>query len=270
MVNFTEEKFEPKDWVKVRASTDGKKSFLIWKGSIYALIPGEPRKHLFKMVGMSVARCIPNLDNTWDLMSRELSFYLDPNTGERIDKWENPWTGEILPVVHVANNLVQRFLKVRFPAIVEPENTTFVVDLFANYPNPLANNQRFREYSPQPFYQAAELFKFTIPTAELKNPQTISVSKMMLAWDRMGPWLPWMKMGDRPGNLVYSAWGSKVNSFTDVPQLLQDEINTHVPLYKDAPQVKLERDDMTSWKYFGKHFDAYLRGEIFPLPEIEL
>lgn len=41
----------------------------------------------------------------------------------------------------------------------------------------------------------------------MENPNTTSVSKVMLAWDRIGPWLPWMKMGDRSGNLIYSAWG---------------------------------------------------------------
>ncbi len=279
MGNFDREEFEPEDWVKVRASTDGQQSFLTWNGSIYSFVPGEPKQHLFKMVGMSVARCIANPDGTWDLISRELSFYLDPSTGERLNSWKNPWTGEIVPVVHVANNLVQRFLNRRFPAIVGGDTTTFVVDLFANYPNPLADDPRFAKYSPQPFYQAAELFKFTVPTAELRNPQTISVSQMILAWDRIGPWLPWMKMGDPQsgsclqrllsGHLIYSAWGGKVASFSDLPQLLRDEIHTRVPLYKNVPQCKLDREDMTSWQYFKQHFDAYLRAEVFPIPEFE-
>ena len=268
MVDFKKEKLEARDWVKVRASTDGEQSFLTWAGSVYSVVPGERKQHLFQIVGMSAARCIANPEGGWDFTSRELTFYLDPDTGEILRKWKNPWTQEVLPVVHVANNGVQGLFKRPFPAIVEGETTAFVFDLFSYYPNPLADDRRFAPYSPQPIYQATELFKLTVPTAELRNEEITSVSKVMLAWDRIGPWVPWMKMGDRPGYLVYSAWGGKVAGFSDLPQLLQDEINTRVPLYKNAPQSRLEIDDMTSWNYFKKHFDAYLRGDIFPLREL--
>jgi hypothetical protein len=57
-----------------------------------------------------------------------------------------------------------------------------------------------------------------------------------------------------------------VDGFEQLPQLLQDEINTRVPLYRDAPEDQLDTEDMTSWLYFEKHFDAYLAGETFPIP----
>ena len=143
---------------------------------------------------------------------------------------------------------------------------TFLFDLFPTYPNLLAEEPRFIEYSPNPIYQAAELFKLTVPTEDLLNSEIQSVSKLLLSWDRIGPWLPWMKMGNRPGNLIYSATGCKVKNFEELPQLLQAEINTRVPLYKDAPQDQLETEDMTSWLYFKEHFEAYLAGEKFPIP----
>jgi hypothetical protein len=270
MINEIQE-FDVKDFVKLRSSLDGEQqSFLTWSGSIYAFIPGERRKKLFQMVGMSVSRCIAAEENSWDFTSRELTYYLDPDTGEILHKWENPWTGELLTVVHVANNPVQGHLKGSFPAQVNDDITTFWFDLFPNYPNPLAEDTKFAEYSPQPTYQAAELFKLTVPTEDLHNQELNSVSKLFLSWDRIGPWVPWMKMGDRAGQLIYSGRGVKVNGFTDLPQLLQDEINSHVPVYKNAPKPPLDEDaDMTSWTYFQKHFDAYLAGERFPIPEPE-
>jgi hypothetical protein len=266
MVHSIQE-FDAKDWVKVRSSLDGSQTFLTWTGSIYAFVPGEQKKRLFKILGMSVSRCIANEGSSWDFTSRELTYYLDPNTGEILHKWENPWTGEILPVIHVANNPVQGHFKGSFPAQVDGDITTFVFDLFPTYPNPLAGDTRFLDYSPNPNYQAAELFKLTVPTEDLHNPERTSVSRLNLSWDRIGPWVPWMKMGSKAGNLIYSAFGSKVNSFTDLPKLLQDEINTRVPSYKDAPQSPLDQEDMTSWTYFKQHFEAYLSREIFPVAE---
>jgi Protein of unknown function (DUF1838) len=113
------------------------------------------------------------------------------------------------------------------------------------------------------------LFKLTVPTADLFNTALSSVSELKLSWDRIGQWLPWMKMGDRPGQLIYSAVGSKVNGLTELPPLLQDEINNRIPLYKQAPKALSDGEDMTSWLYFQKHFSAYLAGEIFPLPQAE-
>ncbi len=267
MINETKE-FDTRQWVKVRSSLDGSQTFLAWTGSIYSFVPNEKKKRLFNIVGMSVSRCIENDDRTWDFTSRELTYYLDPNSNEILHQWENPWTGETVTVIHVANNPVEGHFKGNFPAQVNGDIATFVFDLFPTYPNPLAEDPKFSEYSPQPTYQAAELFKLTVPTEDLLNPEVLTVSKMLISWDRIGPWLPWMKMGDRSGNLIYSASGQKVKGFHDLPQLLQDEINTRVPLYKNAAKAPLD-SDMTSWVYFQKYFDAYLAGERFPIPESE-
>lgn len=271
MMTFMKTELNLKDWIKVRGSADGSQSFLTWSGSIYGIVPGEPTKHLFQILGMSVARFISNPDETWDFTSREISLYLDPMTGTLLNHWQNPWTGEILPVVHVANNPVQANFNLtkRFPGIVAGNLTTFLINLFPQYPNPLAKNAKFAPYSPQAIYQSTELFKLTVSTADIENTELISIPNLMLAWDRIGPWLPWMKMGDRPGYLIYSAWGEKVPIFNNLPQLLQDEITTRVPLYQNAPMKKLAKDNCTSWNYFDRHFDAYLRQEIFPIFEIE-
>jgi len=261
-----DQNFEAKEFVKVRGATDGSQAFISWTGSIYSLVPEEPKQHLFKIVGMSVARCIPDEKGGWDFTSRELTFYVNPATGEILHQWDNPWTQEVVPVMHVANNPVQGYFKRQFPAKVAGDVTTFVFDLFLNYPNPLAE-PKFAAYSPNSTYQAAELFKLTVPTQDLLNPEKTTVSSLIVSWDRIGPWLPWMKMGARPGQLIYSAWGNKVEGFTELPQLLQEEINTRLPLYRNAPQQKLDQEDMTSWSYFKRQFEAYLRGEKFPIPE---
>jgi hypothetical protein len=264
------QELDTQQWVKTRSSLDPHEStFLIWTGKIYTFIPGEKRKLLFKIVGVSVSRCLPQAEGSWDFISRELTYYLDPQTEEILQKWENPWTGEIVPVIHVANNPVQGHFQGKFPAQVDNDSTTFVFDIFPTYPNPLAEDQKFAAYSPFTTYQASELFKITVPTADLWNAQLPTVSQLRLSWDRIGQWLPWMKMGDCPGYLIYSASGKKVGGFTELPPLLQNEINTRVPLYKNAPKAFLEGEDMTSWLYFKQHFDAYLAGEIFPIPAPE-
>lgn len=257
-------------WIKTRASLDANESnFLSWTGNIYSFIPGEKRQLLFKIVGMSVSRCIPTGKGSWDFTSRELTYYLNPETKEILHQWENPWTEEKVTVMHVANSPVQGQFKNKLPVQIAGEKTNFVFDIFPNYPNPLAENPEFADYCPGGIYQAAELFKISVPTAELENAELNSVTQLSLSWDRIGQWLPWMKMGKHPGYLIYSATGNKVSGLQALHPILQQEINTRVPLYKAAPKSYVEGEDMTSWLYFQKHFSAYLAGEIFPIPALE-
>ena len=258
--------FSATQFVKTRCSTDGTPTFLVWSGYLYSFVPDEPKRKLFKIVGMNVARCIDQGNGVWDFTSREINLYLDPETGEIQRHWQNPWTGEMLPIVHVANSPIQGTFRHNIPAEVDGDTTTFIFDLFAQYPNPLADDPKFAEYCDRPIYNAVELFKLAVPTADLEDPKTTTVSKLVLSWNRVGPWLPWMKMKQRSGHLIYSASGKKVKDFSDLPPILKKEIETRVPFYKDAPAQKIEGEEMTSWSYFKQHFDAYLQGATFPIP----
>ena len=260
--------FSATQFVKTRCSTDGTPTFLVWSGYLYSFVPDEPKRKLFKIVGMNVARCIDQGNGVWDFTSREINLYLDSETGEIQRHWQNPWTGEMLPIVHVANSPIQGTFRHNIPAEVDGDTTTFIFDLFAQYPNPLADDPKFAEYCDRPIYNAVELFKLAVPTADLEDPTTTTVSKLVLSWNRVGPWLPWMKMKQRSGHLIYSASGKKVKDFSDLPSILKKEIETRVPFYKDAPAQKIEGEEMTSWSYFKQHFDAYLQGATFPIPQI--
>jgi hypothetical protein len=77
-----------------------------------------------------------------------------------------------------------------------------------------------------------------------------------------------MKMGDRVGQLIYSASGCKVAGFEELPDLLQKQIKTRIPAYRHAPEGHIDSENITSWRYFKRHFDAYLAGKEFPLPDV--
>ncbi|MCH9054683.1 DUF1838 domain-containing protein [Synechococcus sp. PCC 6716] len=253
-----------RDWVRVRADLAGDTTFMVWQGAVYSFVPQEPRRHLFNIVGMSAARCVPHPESGWYFLSRELTFYLDPETNTVGDRWRNPWTQEVLTVIPVANDPVQGLFRREVPAQVRATTTTFQFDLFPYYANPLASDPRFGEYSPQPLYQAVELFKLTVATADLNDQGSSTIRDVQLYWSRIGPWLPWMKMGDRPGYLIYSASGQKAFEVAALPRLLQEQLQ-RLPHYCEAPTTYRDGADMTSWLYFQEHFEAYLAGETFPL-----
>lgn len=258
--------FGAEELVRVRCSTDGSNIYTEWKGSVYAFVPEEKPQKLFDILGMNVARCLKNQQGTWFITSRELTFYLDPLTGKVLNRWHNPWTQEVVPVVHVANKLVQNTLSEEFPTAIAGSNVTFVLDVPLTYPNVLASDPKFQDYSPSALYQAGEFFKLTAPVQEVINSKAKTVKNVFIDWNRVGPWLPWMKMKGKPGHLVYSATCKKLLHFEKLSPLLQKEINSRLPLYREAPRCLLAAKNETSWTYFRKHFQEYLKGERFPLP----
>lgn len=257
------------DFIRTRCSTDGADVFVRWTGHAYAYVPGERPQRVFDVVGMNVASC-QHADDGWQLRSRELMLYLDPETGERLDRWTNPWTEQEVPVVHVANDPVQMRLGERgLPYRVAGGVARFGLDVPLFYPNALASDPKMAAYSPQANYQAGEFFVLMADADQVSDAERSSVDWMSLSWHRISPWLPWMAMGDRPGYLVFSADGAKVEGFEQLPELLQQEIETQLPRYARAPTCWIDARNETSWSYFARHLQAYLDGERFPRPAPE-
>ncbi|CAO3651738.1 unnamed protein product [Cunninghamella blakesleeana] len=261
-------------FLKVRYSTNPEEeTFFEWRGSVTAYIPNQRPTKLFNCVGMNVAKAyLDKSDGLLKVTSRELTYYLAPDDQqeEKLKTWDNPFTNEKgLPMVHIANNLVQMKLPVLSPYfnLEGRENpygdyTSFAVEIPLMYPNPLATPDGiYDDYDSHKMYQAGEYFTFKCETKEMKEKQT-TIDKVELNWTRISPFAPFMKMGKTDGYLLYHCTGYKLASrstFQDLKSpLLKKEIQDRMSLYAHAPQ---EYDDqlksVSSWTYFKDHFPQY-------------
>lgn len=249
--------------VRMRCALDGSEVVMTWTGDVYAVVPGERQRRLFGVVGINIARCL-QVGGEWHLTSRELLYYLDPQTGAPLQRWANPWTNAELTVVHVANDRVQNVLAGPVPMTVADGTATIAFDIPLFYPNPLARDPATHAIDPEASYQAAELFAFATPFEALAGAAP-TVPSLWFTWHRIGPWLPWMGMGGRPGVLVYSTRGRKLAAWDELPAVVRDEIATRVPRYRHAPACVLPGRNETSWTYFARYLAAYQAGERFPI-----
>lgn len=237
-----------------------------WDGRVEARVPGEAPRVLFGVTGMNIARCL-HVDGRWHLTSRELMYYLDPDTGAVLDRWQNPWTGATVPVVHVANGLVQNQLRGPAPLEIYGDRAVSDIEIHVVYPNPLATTPELRPFSPQAMYDATERFRLSTLARDLRDASLPAVPDLDIRWNRTGPWLPWMDMGSRPGHLAYDAVGRKVDSIASLPALLRDGITNRVPLFLHAPECIVPAKNDTSWTYFARHVEAYKAAAQFPIAE---
>ena len=252
---------------KVQCSTVDKQPVVYyWVGETFSRVPGEPDKRLFRFEGMNVRQCVTVVDPVrgagFRQVSREVLFYQDPVTGQILDEWKNPWTGETVKVLHIAND------PVNFRAPVFPKGAdgkpykseiqvmgdqwwgTTTVPLF--YRNPLAGD--YQDYVGGT-YHATEMFNFFGSVSNLTNPKTTS-AEVSVAWTRLSDWLPWMKMRGRAGELYFNGAGVKLDGVAALPAGMRSAIEARFPTFLEPPPVDDQRPNETSWTYFKKMLPA--------------
>ena len=264
-----------REFLRLRCSLDPSEEVITtWKGSAFLHLYQVQPRNLFNVIGMNIARCLVDEKNRRIILTtRETQLYVDVESGKKLIQWTNPFTGEVLPVMHVANDPVQNFISMdnySVDAYLTSENQlTLPVDVNLFYPNPLYSNETLRQYSKERFYEAGEYFKFFTTLNQIKNESLTQINQMDLSWTRIAPILPWMNMSQAfNGSLIFSAQGSKVNCLSDIDEVLFNEIIQRIPIYQHAPECQLNTSSETSWTYFQKYFGEFLtKTQEFPIPK---
>lgn len=250
---------------KVQCSlTDSKPETFTWQGRAYARVPGERDKLLFLLEGMNIRQCVSVEDakrgTGYRLVSREIMLYLDPETGDVMKTFANPWTGESNEVIQVANDPVNQGpnfardkdgnARVRPLKIIN--GTWFMpmeIPLF--YTNPLGGDYQSHIGGT---YHATEIFDFNGDADELLDANK-ATAYPVVSWVRIAQWLPWMDMGNRVGIMYFNAVGKKLESWDQLPALMKKEIADNYPEYTQAPPVDDDRPNETSWTFMKKIID---------------
>jgi hypothetical protein len=246
-------------FAKMRCSTkEGEETYFYATGTIYSFIPGERDKAILDFEMYNVAKLL-KIEGGYQMLTREVGFYKDLETGKILEKWYNPWRKDTIDVVQVWNDPVnQKFiLKGKYgdwgvPFTENAGRVAMYSDIFLTYPSPLSVAD-FPENSASDTYEAAELFQFFFNKADVNNPNMANVPCDM-SWTRMAPYLPWMRMGQRPGNLVYQCRGYKLSgadAWLQIPQQMREYILKNKPEFQHAPDVFVAPNE-TSWTYFKK------------------
>ena len=254
---------------KVQCSTVENEPIVYWwHGIAYSRRQGEKDVHLFDVEGMNIRACSSITDDKgnkcYHLVSREILLYLDRDTGEVLKTWDNPWTGERVNVLHVANDPVN-FKSYEVGRDGKP--ATWAGEILGNqwwlrstfplwYQNPLGGDYQ-KEIGGT--YHATEMFDFFGRTDDILDPET-RTAEVWVGWARMADWLPWMGMNGREGLMYMHTAGRKLSAFDELSATMKAEIAANYPDYVTPPPPGDPRANMTSWKYF----QAVREGTITP------
>jgi hypothetical protein len=248
---------------------EGRTRYGIFEGRAWSRVPGEKDRHLFDVLGINVRHCNvvedENRGRGFRSVSREIMVYFDPETGEVADEWKNPWSGETIQPIHVANDPVNmRSIRYERNEDGTPADSSRTFrrygDIVASsaeiplfYENPLGGE--FQAYVGGR-YHAMEIFNSFYAADRILDNDVESVGESHLAWSRVAQWLPWMEMGDRPGLMIFNATGFSTFDKSRIPDKLKNLLDERYPTYWTPPPLDDDRPNETSWTVFRKHLEA--------------
>lgn len=244
-------------YLDVQTRPDGKDCIYYMKGNAYSFVAGTRPQKLMGFEGYNIRRRVetPEKDGFF-VATRELVFYTDPQSGEIISQWPNPFTNQTNEVFHITNDPVNFRMRRKGDSYVtvsmdgsrefgEPTKPTewedFYVwgaDIFPFYPLPGWEKN----------YTASEIFDFYVPKAARYSSEPPMV---LNTWVRIGPWLPWLGMDGQEGNMVYHAHVKRFESWDALPDHIQSTVREKYPTYMSAPDtVDPTQPNDTSWTVY--------------------
>jgi hypothetical protein len=228
--------------LKLQCDISGADSFGGFTGNVWAWVPGEGNYHVF---------------NTYGIGASHVQYMpLDPKTNEILDSWHNPFTDRRVEVLHIINDHVNRYYKLdgkgfSFPRPYEihGDDLVFRVSFYRLEDNVMPRKD-YPLHSQSDKYQTTELWGMIGRLSEIMDPDVTSAS-CVTSWSRIAGWLPFMEMGNRPGQMVYHSHAYKMKDGpAELPANIRAFFEKDYPEYFESPREwTTDAERVSTWTY---------------------
>ncbi|WAC71956.1 DUF1838 family protein [Roseateles sp. SL47] len=268
---------------RIEACADPKKWVYGWvSGVVCGVRENEKVRPLMRFDVFSTIRVVRREDGSYQRLCRELVFYRDLKTGALMDEWDNPYTGERVKVVDVANDPYNYVISDFYPdppsygglnqeqkpprrpyirnwSIIDENTIGLESDIHLYYPSAMQPEKWPRE-SPGKMTRVSEQFRYFIRKEDLENP-TLDHIPAHGVWTRVTPWLPWMLMDQAPGHILYTGNMCAREHLELHPKDVVARVRERYPKYLVAPE-KVEGPSLSSLeRYALEQKPAQARGK---------
>jgi hypothetical protein len=223
-------------WMKMRASLETQDVYYWFTGGLDVAIPGEPIRPFVTVETLILRRTERRGDQLFNVTDWEASFYRHPETGEVVDELRNPVTGATVRPLHYREGPVTfEYAATRQPRLVGLETPFATRDEPFRQPWRIAGDtlwmtkafyisgrpqwldiREFPEETPATPLNVSSIAVMESRLADVLDPRLSSV-QTRYSYQATSDWLPWMKLGQRPGFLVWHENGKKLFSLNEVP-----------------------------------------------------
>lgn len=223
-------------WMKMRGSLESQDVYFWFTGGIDVAIPGEPIRPFVTVETLILRRTQRIGPRQFHVTDWEASFYRHPETGEVADELRNPVTGQTVRPLHYREGPVTfEYAADRQPRLVGLEtpfaeknepfrqpwrvagDTLWMTKAFYISGRPQwLDIREFPEETPATPLTVSSIAVMESRLSEVLDPLLSSVPTSY-SYQATCDWLPWMKLGQRPGYLVWHENGKKLFSLNELP-----------------------------------------------------
>jgi hypothetical protein len=261
-------------YARIQGNLDPAKQKHFWfKGYVNAVQPGKKIVDLVGALGFGSIRLITLPDGRIQRLCREIILYTDLRSGEVLTEWDNPLTNERVKVVHVDNDPFNYMIEEYFPEPPRfgdlnkddtPPRIPFILPWYQHgdwlemeihihlaYPSALQPDKWPRE-SAGPIAQVSEYFAHHVRAEDMQNPE-LSTVDYRGTWNRITPWLPWMLMGQAPGQCQYNCFMGTTENLEEIfSRNVLDYAEKHYAKYFEAPAEWTDQPSLSSLEHYAR------------------
>jgi hypothetical protein len=255
---------DPAQRVRIRAKLFGSVRLAtihrISVGHVWAETPDEaaPRP-LFSVINYALADWRPDGADAFAVTSWDSAVYCRFGTLERLETFENPYTGAILrPVSFLLGPMTSRVsgesMSTGGQAVARPRDLPLVVQ-GGMLSWPIASSRRMKNPLDRARFPASwggemldyQLFAaFTAASADLLNPAIVQ-ARTTSRYDEITPWPYWMEMGERPGRLIAHGFGVKLGGLDEADPAMLAALRAGAPAMFTQERWTAPRNDLTEF-----------------------
>ncbi len=263
-LDFTDPRDNLYAFGKLWATYDDVPAYSAFHGLMFAAIGDKRLEPLFGYTGVGNFQAKVLDNGNVRLRGKETGYFFDPASGDILETWKNPWTGETVEVFNFLNERIRGELTPEMPrfdfgdkddaptlmndgtAIIREDGSVpFILpwqrygnrmslswDYTHRYRNPVTP-EKWPKASTGEFINPSEHFTFGCSLEELEDRSNPSAT-FDSGFSRLSPFWPWMRMGQSgvDGLLFGRMHSHKSNSgFDDVPPKVLAYTEKHYPEY---------------------------------------
>jgi hypothetical protein len=244
----------------------GKIGYLYFFGRGTGTTGPEEYTPLFRLESIAASISTAQPDGSIHVKAGQIILFCDWGTGEVLDSWKNPYTGETCEVFHYRdypldyvvdhNKVAERYSdptdisqrRMVIPWTFRRDRAygdAFVKTRLKNKLDPAV----WKRESIGEYWTTYEHYQWQAKTAEIVDPDSPRIASFNGDFQTFKPFEPWMLMGQRPGKVFQQKTVLNITNFDPVPRKVMAYVEKHMSQFLDLSNIP-----PNSYKLNDAHF----------------